>query len=90
MTRPIPKCAHCGKPLRGGGGEGFIRSTYNFPGTPTVGWHGFESGSCMVEDPIYTAMLRKGDDDLIGDLKTIESRGPGRLVAGKNWAKVAT
>jgi hypothetical protein len=72
------------------GRDGSIQSIYDFPGTPTVGWHGFAPGSCVTEDPIYTAMLRNDGDDLIGDLKAIEARGPGRLVAGKSWAKVAT
>lgn len=44
----------------------------------------------MTVDPIYAVMLRMGGGDLIRELKAIEARGPGRLVASKSWANVAT
>ena len=87
MSRRTPNCAHCGKPLD----DECVRwMSPTLPGKPEVGWHAFGSGSCAAEDPIRALFPAHNKKILVRQLREIEARGEGRLVANKGWLKVVS
>jgi hypothetical protein len=58
------------------------------PGNPEVGWHWSTSGDCSEVDAIRAAFPAKNRRELVRQLRIIEARGPGRLVANKGWLRI--
>ena len=86
MPRRAPKCAYCGESLNDQ--DCFRWMSPNLPGKPEVGWHTFDSGDCTEADPLKAYFPADGRKTLIQQLREIEARGPGRLVANKGWLRV--
>ena len=80
MSRRIPNCAYCGRPLKDM--DHVLRHLPALAGKPEVGWH---TEGCFEQDELYLQFHAKHAIALAKQLKTIESRGPGRLVANKDW-----
>ena len=57
-------------------------------GKPEVGWHASDTLRCVDADEIYSKFPAADAITLIRQLQTIEARGPGRLVANKEWARL--
>lgn len=86
MARRTPNCAYCGEPLNDS--DCFRWMSPTLPGKPEVGWHCFDSGKCDVVDSLRANFPAKHRKTLIQQLREIEARGPGRLVANKGWLRV--
>jgi len=83
MSRRLPLCAWCGRPLRGA----TVRLLYQIPGRPEVGWH---HGGCLDADDVFADLMARRVGDEIGEilrdvLMRIHVRGDGRLVANRAW-----
>ncbi len=79
MTRRLPNCAYSGMSLKRTGW-----SLCEFPGIagkPQIGWHVCEPVDCVGKDPIHRLLSATNEETLIMQLRQIESRGEGRLVA---------
>lgn len=87
MARKTPKCAYCGESLVGV--DSLRWMTPHLPGNPEVGWHTGDSGKCAEIDPIRQVFPGPNPASNLKKLRTIEARGPGRLVANKGWLLVA-
>jgi hypothetical protein len=85
MARRIPNCAYCGKPLKDT--DHVLRQFPALAGKPEVGWH---SDGCFEEDNLYPTFPAQHAIALARQLQAIESRGPGRLVANKEWERSKT
>jgi hypothetical protein len=94
MTRKLPDCAWCGKPLAGNNRG---RVTVDFPdavGFPLIGWH----GECVTKDEewVDVAYGCQGDqnmdpppDDWIPEaVKEAYNRGPSRVTARKKFWEI--
>ena len=86
MGRRAPNCAYCGEPL--GGVDSFRWMSPDLPGKPEVGWHCFASGDCSELDGIRAAFPARDRRELVRQLRLIEGRGPGRVVANKGWLRI--
>lgn len=87
MPRRALHCAYCGERL--GGEDSYRWCGVKLPGKPEVGWHAGEDCRCHEKDalaPHFPAKTKKG---LIQQLLQIEARGANRLIANKEWPKVA-
>ena len=81
MSRPLPLCALCGKPLAGARSRVLI--TAMLPGSPTFGWHVFErSGDpgCSTQDIVALAHFR-GRRNARRTLGAILKRGDARRIS---------
>ena len=85
MATRIPNCAYCGKPLKDL--DHMLRYFPDLAGKPEVGWH---AAGCIEKDELYPLFPAKHAIALAKQLQTIESRGPGRLVANKDWERSKT
>ena len=88
MARRLPNCAYCGEPLKDV--DHMLRQFSDITGKPEIGWHAREAGDCFDEDPIRPLLAAASKTALIIQLRQIENRGEGRLVANKGWLKVVT
>jgi hypothetical protein len=64
-----------------------LRYFPDLAGKPEVGWH---ADGCIEQDELYMQFPAKHAIALAKQLQTIESRGPGRLVANKDWDRSKT
>ena len=85
MARRLPNCAYCGESLKDA--DCFQWMSPVLAGKPEVGWH---TPGCAEQDPIRAGFPAPDRKALIRQLRTIEGRGPGRLVANKGWLKVVS
>ena len=85
MSRRKPTCAYCGEPL---GDEYMLRQFPSVAGKPEVGWHASDTLQCVNADELYGKFPAAHGIALIRQLQAIEARGPGRLVANREWAKL--
>ena len=97
MSRRLPLCAHCGKPLAGCKNRLMVEAVV-VPGKPRFGWH-FDGAPGMADCYHADAMSRqvfpaRAANGLLTsgplmDLREvaheIAARGAGRVVAGKRW-----
>jgi len=90
MVKKLPLCAFCGETLR----NGFSSMQLKFngvPGTPVVGWHlhglNGKDGSCFEKEfeASLTAQAKSVGNRILPILCEIDARGPGRVIAGKEW-----
>ena len=86
MSRRTPNCAYCGKPLKDT--DCYLRYFPSLAGKPEVGWHAFGADSCVDRDELVQAFPARNAITLVQQLQAIESRGPGRLVANKEWQRL--
>ncbi len=89
MPRRKPHCAFCGErltPKR----RATLYSFLELPGKPTIGWHGLGNGECYEQDELSHGLCRMTPDALVAVLREIEARGPGRVVANKDWLRLVT
>ena len=85
MSRRKPKCAYCGEPLVD---DYMLRQFPSVAGKPEVGWHASAALPCTEADELYRKFPATHGIALIRQLQAIEARGPGRLVANKEWTRL--
>lgn len=82
MSRRLPLCAVCGKPLTGTCGR-VVETWTKIPGQPAYGWH-LEPSNCFDRDASALAFNKNRGKHTLPDrvafLDEIEKRGPGRVV----------
>jgi hypothetical protein len=62
-----------------------LRQFPSVAGKPEVGWHASAALPCTEADELYRQFPATHGIALIRQLQAIEARGPGRLVANKEW-----
>jgi hypothetical protein len=65
-----------------------LRQLPSVAGKPEVGWHASDPHACVAADELYSRFPAAHGIALIRQLQAIEARGPGRLVANKQWARL--
>ena len=89
MPRRIPCCAYCGGRLtRKRGATQHI--FHDLPGKPAVGWHSLGRDECYAQDKLSKRLCQMTPGAAMAALLEIESRGPGRVVANKDWLRLVT
>jgi len=69
--------------------QNFIRRQFpNIAGKPDVGRYASDAISCADEDGVAGKFSAADAIALIRQLQAIEARGPGRLVANKEWVRL--